>query len=605
MIHGNTEGIRKSTLDALETLYEMEFPEDMFLPPELMRKLAEVSSAVNREISVYLSRGGEVLDVTIGGLESVPLTDMHRRRNLQRLSMVRCIHTHPGSSPYLSDVDLSALKALRFDAMVAIGVSEGRATGVQAAFLGERVAGSPQPIVLDPVRPSRIPQEEWMREILRSERRVMAGEPAGVQEETAQRAILVGVDSEGSLAELARLADTAGIQVIGSLMQKREKPDNATYIGSGKAEELALLCQGQEATMAIFDTELSGAQTRNLEETLGGAEVIDRTVLILAIFAQRAQSREGRLQVELAQLNYQLPRLVGYGLVMSRIGSGAGLRARGPGETRLELDRRRIRKRIADLSRELEELSKQRDVRRARRQRNAVPVVALVGYTNAGKSTLLNRLSGAGALVEDKLFATLDPLTRNVRLPQEGEFLLVDTVGFIHKLPHTLIKAFHSTLEEAALADLLIVVSDASSPELLQQHAVVEAVLAQLGAADKPRVEALNKRDLCDHERLESLGAAFPGAIFLSAEAGEGTDALLREVMARLRSLQRPVCLLIPFSQSGVLSQLHDGGRVLEEAYEAGGARVVALLDDASRDRLLRRLGADALRPMPGESRNG
>jgi GTP-binding protein HflX len=343
MIHGNTEGIRKSTLDALEALYEMEIPEDRFLPPDLMRKLAEVSSAVNREISVYLSRAGEVIDVTIGGLESVPLADKHQRRNLQRLAMVRCIHTHPGGDPLLSDVDLGALKSLRLDAIAAVGVLEGRATGVQAAFLGERVAGVPQPIVMEPVKPSRIPQEEWMAEIMRSERRVMEGEQATSQEEAAERAVLVGVEDEASLAELARLADTAGIEVIGQMLQRREKPDGATYIGSGKAEDLALMCQGLDATMVLFDAELSGAQTRNLEELLGGAEVVDRTVLILAIFAKRAQSREGRLQVELAQLNYQLPRLIGYGLVLSRIGSGAGLRARGPGETRLELDRRRIR----------------------------------------------------------------------------------------------------------------------------------------------------------------------------------------------------------------------------------------------------------------------
>jgi len=602
MIHGNTDGIRKSTLDSLEALYEMEIPEDMFLPPDLMRKLAEVSSAINREISVYISRAGEVIDVTIGGLESVPLADKHQRRNLERLAMVRCIHTHPGGCPLLSDVDLGALKALRLDAIAAIGVLDGRATGVQAAFLGERVAGVPQPIVMEAVKPSRIPQEEWMGEIMRSERRVMEGERATSQEEAAQRAVLVGVEDEASLAELARLADTAGIEVIGQMLQRREKPDGATYIGSGKASELVLLCQGLEATIAIFDTELSGAQTRNLEELLGGAEVVDRTVLILAIFARRAQSREGRLQVELAQLNYQLPRLIGYGLVLSRIGSGAGLRARGPGETRLELDRRRIRKRIIDLQRELEDLGKQREVRRARRQRSQVPVVALVGYTNAGKSTLLNRISGAGVLAEDKLFATLDPVTRSVRLSQGGEFLLVDTVGFINKLPHALVKAFHSTLEEAQLADLLIVVSDASSPELARQHAVVNEVLDILGAGDKPRIEALNKRDLCEPEQLHELAMHWPGALPISAAASDGgIDALLDAITERLHTLRRPICLLIPYEQGGLLSQLHDGGRVLREDYEEGGARIVAMLDDATRNRLVQRLGPGALQPMPEE----
>jgi len=283
VIHGNTDGIRKSTLDALETLYEMEIPEDTFLPAELMRKLAEVSSAINREISVYLSRAGEVIEVTIGGLESVPLADRRQRRNQERLAMVRCIHTHPGGDPHLSDVDLNALKTLRLDAIAAIGVLEGRATGVQAAFLGERVAGVPQPFAVEPVKPHRIPQEEWMREILRSDRRVLSGEQATNQEAAVERAVLVGMESDESLAELARLADTAGIQVIGQMIQRREKPEVATYIGSGKAEELSLLCQGLDATMVIFDAELTGAQTRNLEELLGGVEVVDRTVLILAI----------------------------------------------------------------------------------------------------------------------------------------------------------------------------------------------------------------------------------------------------------------------------------------------------------------------------------
>lgn len=599
MIHGNIEGIRQSTLKELEAFYETEISEGEFLPLELMRKLAQISGAVNREISIYISRGGEVLDVTIGGLESVPLTDMHQRRNLQRLSMVRCIHTHPGGNPLLSDVDLNALKTLRFDAMVAVGVLDGRPTGVQAAFLGEQVAGVPQPIVMPPVQPARIPQEAWMQEILLSEQRVMAGEQASQQVQETERAVLVGVEDEASLIELARLADTAGIEVIGSMLQKRGKPDKATYVGSGKAEELALYCQGQGATMVIFDAELSGAQTRNLEEILGGAEVVDRTVLILAIFAKRAQSREGRLQVELAQLNYQLPRLIGYGLVMSRIGSGAGLRARGPGETRLELDRRRIRKRINDLSQELEELNKQREVRRTRRRRNEIPVVALVGYTNAGKSTLLNRISGASVLVEDKLFATLDPVTRNVRLPQGGEFLLVDTVGFINKLPHTLVKAFHSTLEEAMLADVLIIVSDASSPDLLQQHKVVDEVLASLGAVDKPRVEVLNKCDL--HVQTEDVTALWPGAVTISATQGQGIDALLSAIVAHLHTLQRPTCLLVPYAQSGLISQLHDSGRVLQEAYEEEGTRIVAMLDDALRERLIQRLGEQALRPLPVE----
>ncbi len=593
MIHGNIDGIRQSTLDALEKLYEWEIDDDTFAPTEMIDLLAQVSCAVNREISVYLSRGGEVLDVTIGGLESVPLADMHQRRNLDRLAMVRCIHTHPGGSPFLSDVDIQALKTLRLDAMAAVGVLDGKPTQVQAAFLGERVGGVPQAMVLEPAKVSRIPQADWMREIEESDRRVMTGEQPNEQAQDTQRAILVGTDTEASLTELARLADTAGIQVVGSLLQRRDKPDKATYLGSGKAAELALDVQGLNANMVIFDAELSGAQTRNLEEMMAGAEVVDRTVLILAIFAQRAQSREGRLQVELAQLNYQLPRLIGYGLVLSRLGAGSGLRSRGPGETKLELDRRRIRRRVNDLEREIGELNKQRDVRRARRQKNEVPVVALVGYTNAGKSTLLNRISGAGVLAEDKLFATLDPVTRNVRLPQGGEFLLVDTVGFIHKLPHALVKAFRSTLEEAMLADLLVIVSDASSPELIQQHNVVDEVLASLNAGDKPRVEVLNKCDAC--AAVDESALRWQGAVAISAKDGTGMDELMAAITAFLRKLQRPMRVLVPYEKGALLAQLHDSGRVLSESYEDSGTAVVAMLDDVLCARVVRELGAGAV----------
>ncbi|MDR3050418.1 MAG: GTPase HflX [Oscillospiraceae bacterium] len=587
MVHGNIQGIRQSALAELDALYTLRVEEDVFVLPDMLAVLARVSCAVNREISIYIARDGQVLDVTVGDLESVPLADMRQRRNEARLSLVRCVHTHPGGSALLSDVDINALKTLRLDAMAAVSVSDGRPNQAQVAFLGERVAGVPQAMLWPVVGAADIPQAAWMREILASDARVLAGEGAPDETAPCRQAILVGTDSEESLQELASLADTAGIAVIGRTLQRRTKPDNATYVGSGKARELALDCQGLGADTVIFDTELTGAQTRNLEDLLGGGvEVVDRTVLILAIFAQRAQSSEGRLQVELAQLSYQLPRLAGQGVGMSRLGAGAGLRSRGPGETKLELDRRRIRRRIADLNAQLAELEKQRGVRRARRQRNAVPVVALVGYTNAGKSTLLNRVSGADVLAEDKLFATLDPVTRSVRLPQGRACLLVDTVGFIDKLPHALVKAFRSTLEEAMLADLLVVVSDAASPHCEAQHQVVQHVLCELGAGDKPRIEALNKTDLAPDAQA-ALG--WQGAIPISAESGTGVDALLCAVADRLQNLRRPVALHIPYAQGALLAQLHREGLVQSEAHEAEGTRVVALVDETDLGRLLRR----------------
>lgn len=586
MIYGNIEGIRESLLKEMETLYDLQLEENEFAPAPLCELMARYTCMINREISIYLSRSGEVLDITVGALDSVELKDMRRRRNVKRLSMVRCIHTHPGGDAHLSDVDLSSLRSMRFDAMAAVGAQDGKATGIQAAFLGECVRGVPQCLLTAVTSVRRIPQEKWMEEIALSDTRVTQGE-VEIADEEEERAFLVGMDGEASLDELARLAETAGAKVIGRMLQRRGRADGATYIGSGKAQTLALDCQAADATLVIFDDELTGAQTRNLERMLLGVKVVDRTTLILDIFAQRAQSREGRLQVELAQLSYQLPRLIGHGVAMSRLGGGIG--TRGPGETRLEVDRRRIRKRMTDLRREIDAMQAQRALRRQKRERNEVPVAALVGYTNAGKSSLLNRISDAGVLAQDKLFATLDPVTRSVKLPMGGEFLLVDTVGFISKLPHALVDAFRSTLEEAMLADVLLIVSDASNEEVYHQHQVVREVLVSLGAGDKPVIDVLNKADKAD------VLPQIPGGIPVSARTGEGIDALLEAITRRILDVQQPAWVTIPYAQSALLSQLHDGNRVMEEEYTAEGTRVKAMLDDATRAMLIRKLGVDAV----------
>lgn len=586
MIYGNKEGIRDSVLAQLETLYDLDLTGEVFAPPELLDVLAAFTCAINREISIYVSRSGAILDITIGGLNSVDLKDMHLRRNTRRLSMIRCIHTHPGGNPQLSDVDISSLRSMHFDAMAAIGAKDGRATGVQAAFLGEVVGGVNKVFLTEIVPAKKIPQRAWMDAIERADQEVLIGAGSGTQEEK-ERAYLVGMDSERSLEELARLADTAGAVVVGAMLQRKTRPDTSTYIGSGKAEELALDCQAKDADIVIFDDELSGVQTRNLEEVLRGVKVLDRTTLILDIFAQRAQSREGRLQVELAQMAYQLPRLMGHGVSMSRLGGGIG--TRGPGETRLEMDRRRIRRRMGDLRREIKELEDQRGLRRSRREKNRVPVVALVGYTNAGKSTLLNALSDANVLAADKLFATLDPVVRTVKTPGGGEFLLVDTVGFISKLPHALVDAFRSTLEEALLADILLIVSDGASEEMLHQHDVVLEVLGSLGAQDRPMIDVINKVDLLEEK------PQWPGAFFISAKTGEGIDALLEEVKRQLRGVQRRVRVQIPYVQGALTSMLHGSGSVLSEAYTDTGVVIEAMADDTLYGRLAAKLGEDAL----------
>ena len=572
MIHGNTAGIRESMLAELEKLYDAEFERDQFLPDRLLNILVRFTDQINREMLVYLGRDGAVLEIAIGDIGSIALPELHLRRNLDRLSGFRCIHTHPGGDARLSTVDLQALRLLRFDSMCAVGVQDARCTGVCAAFLGETEYDKLSILTYGPVKPGRIPQQLWMHEIELADARVSAAIAKGGVVEEAEKAMLISTDSEQSLDELAGLAETAGALVITRVLQNRQKPDPATYIGSGKAEELSLTCQALEIDLAIFDDELTGAQKRNLENALG-VRVIDRTALILDIFAQHAQSAEGKLQVELAQMKYRLPRLTGQGTELSRLGGGIG--TRGPGETQLEVDRRRIRKRIDDLERDLKEIKQRRDLRRARREKQGQTVVALVGYTNAGKSTLLNALSGSDVLVEDKLFATLDPVMRNVDLPENRSCLLVDTVGFIRKLPHPLVQAFRSTLEEAIYADLLIVVSDLSSPNYAQQRDTVFEVLNDLGATDRPILEVLNKAD-----RVKADTVVEPAdAILISARDGTGLETLKAEIARRIAAMRHRAELVIPYSKGNLLSMIHSSGQVLSEEYLAEGTKVDCLLD--------------------------
>ena len=572
MIHGNTEGIRESVLTEMEKLYDTEFDRSYFIPDRLLSLLVGFTALLNREILVYLSRDGEVLEVAVGSISQVGLTEMHLRRNFDRLTGFRCIHTHPGGNANLSAVDIQALRLLRFDSMVAIGVDNGLCTGISAAFLGGLEYSRLSVTVFGPVKPGRLNHKEWLRQIDVSEELVQQAIQQGGIVDNAERVMLISIDGENSLNELAGLADTAGAVIVSRVLQKLSHPDPATFIGSGKAQELSLQCQTLEVDLAVVDGELTGAQNRNLEEALG-VRVIDRTCLILDIFASRAKTAEGKLQVELAQLKYRLPRLQGSSSALSRLGGGIG--TRGPGETRLEVDRRHIRSRIDELTRQLEELKKQRDLRRSRRSKTETVTVALVGYTNAGKSTLLNALSGSDVLVEDKLFATLDPVTRRIRLPENRECNLVDTVGFIDKLPHSLVEAFKSTLEEAVYADLLVIVSDVSSPFYRKQREVVGQVLEELGAGGKPVIEALNK---CD--KLEA-GAVFEpaDALLISAAGGKGLDRLTEAISKGIASLRHRAELMIPYGKGALLSLIHSKGQVESEEYTAEGTRVVCLLD--------------------------
>ena len=397
-----------------------------------------------------------------------------------------------------------------------------------------------------------------------------------------ERALLIGLEKQGvskwdlqdSLEELAELATSAGAEVVDTITQKLQKPTAPYYIGKGKAEEIKHSFQDREVTSVIFDDELSPAQGRNLENLLA-CKVLDRTQLILDIFAQRARSREGRLQIELAQLQYLLPRLTRMWDHLSRQTGGIG--TRGPGETQLEVDRRRVQERIARLERELEAVRKTRAVQRQGRKRHQWPVAAVVGYTNAGKSTLLNLLTGADVVAENRLFATLDPTTRSFVLPNKQRVLLTDTVGFLRKLPHTLIESFKATLEEVSEADLLIHIVDLSHPRVDDQMEAVEGVTKELGAFGKQTVIVFNKIDkLQNRELAETYTKRFPGSVAISARTGEGVNNLVQALQDALSSWRLRSRLRIPASEIALIAEIHRVGHVLELRYEGENALIVA-----------------------------
>ena len=402
------------------------------------------------------------------------------------------------------------------------------------------------------------------------------GEPI-VLEDFKERVILVGVseqdgdDAEDSLAELAELVKTAGASVAGTLIQKRELIHPGTYVGTGKVAEIAELLEHTGATGIVCDDELSPAQLKNLE-TMLNTKVMDRTLIILDIFAARATTSEGKIQVELAQLKYRLSRLTGLGRSMSRLGGGIG--TRGPGEKKLEIDRRLINDRIAQLNRELKEVVKHREIARAKRERNAVPVVAIVGYTNAGKSTLLNHLTDAEVLEEDKLFATLDPTTRLLNLKDGQQILLTDTVGFIHKLPHHLVEAFKSTLEEAKYADYIIHVVDSSNPQAEMQMHVVYETLRELGVMGKKIITLFNKQDAPGASVLRDFKSDY--TLKISAKTGEGLDDLNDLLEKLLTEEQIYVERLFPYSEAGKIQLIREHGQLISEEYTDEGIAVKA-----------------------------
>lgn len=530
-VQGNLLGLKPSHRQRLEKLYQRRVNPDQIVSPELARTLCEISREVSRQVGLFLDRRGRVQDVFVGDARQITLTGLGRyRAGKTRLRGLRFVHTHLQGEP-LSQDDLTDLALLRFDAIVALESTEQGMPGkVHWAHL--KPGNDPQ----DPCQLETCPSlfqlpQDFGHFIDGLERELADSWGRNHQHSGKRLALLVGVTTfsldrlKRNMDELRNLAESADFEVVEVVTQRRQQLDPRYVVGSGKLKDLYVQCMQQGVELLIFDGELSASQVRAISE-FGDLEVWDRTQLILNIFARRAHSGAGKVQVELAMLKYTLPRLVLKDNFLSRLTGGIG--ARGPGETKMEVWQRRIRDRINRLEKELDELSRQRKLRRDRRQKNDLPIVSIVGYTNAGKSTLLNRLTHSQVLAEQRMFATLETTTRRLRLPSGRFVLLTDTVGFIRDLPEDLAKAFRATLEELSGADLLIHLLDAADPEHPRQLEAVEQILGDLAIDNLPQLVALNKIDRLSPEEQEQLREQ--GRILISALDGEGLDELLASI---------------------------------------------------------------------------
>ncbi|KAF5089743.1 GTPase HflX [anaerobic digester metagenome] len=539
------QGLKPSQLAALTRLFNRRFPAEEVYTVDQARELSLLSRAVGRQLGLLIDRKGRVQMVIVGEAGSIMIPELPRGRSGQeRLRGLRLLHTHlsPGG---ISQEDLMDMLFLRLDAVVALTVNPvGEPVQWQAAHLLPNPSGG-QPYHLDTPQPWDRTESQFVATAEALEEELARKAEDAREADDTPRAMLVSVGTqpriiqERNLDELAELARTAGLTVAGRMVQRVAQINPRLIMGKGKVAELEVLALQGRAGMMVFDGELSPAQLHNLAD-ITERKVIDRTQLILDIFAQHAVSRAGKLQVELAQLRYTQPRLVGKNRAMDRLMGGIG--GRGPGETKLETDRRKIRERMARIRKELDQLRRQRSFTRARRSRQGIPLAALVGYTNAGKSTLLNTLTRSEVLAENKLFATLDPTTRRLRFPAEKEIIMADTVGFIRNLPKELMDAFRATLEELEAADLLLHVADASHPDLLQQISAVETILAEMELDRMPRLMILNKWDQLEAPARAELADAFPHALTISAKNGEGCKALLEEL--ELLLLRHPASMV-------------------------------------------------------------
>ncbi len=591
-VYGNTESVRKALLDYMESFIDNVYEPGAFLPGEILEMMKLATIATKREIAVFLDRRNRVISVGLGDASSASLEGYDDlRRGEKRLCGVRLWHTHPNGSVSPSDVDINSLIATRLDACGVIGVNaEGEyLTGLSATVLHHSDEGELcEHTVYGPIKPSQYRVFDALFEEIRK----IDGDAGQFSSESVksdkEKAILIGLIlpenenekwSDAPLSELRELAKTAGAEVVGSFVQKRPAPDSRYYIGKGLAQELSLKAQALGATLIIADDEITASTVKNLEELIG-VRVIDRTTLILDIFALRAKSREGKLQVELAQQKYRLPRLMGQGTKLSRLGGGIG--TRGPGESKLTVDRNHIRRRIGYLEDELRKVEQNRAVARKEREKHDVPVAAVVGYTNAGKSTLINALCDSDVFAEDMLFATLDPSVRKLTTDDNKDFLLVDTVGFIKKLPHELVNAFKSTLEELKYADLLIHVVDGSSPYASDQIRVVRELIEELGAGFKPQYVVVNKIDKLENPELahDNTGVIDYKTFYTSAAEGTGLPELKDAIVKFFTPKEVKFHLIVPYSDGACASYLHTNGKVESAEYTENGVEIVGKIEE-------------------------
>jgi GTP-binding protein HflX len=541
-IFGNTAGLKSNQVRRLENLYRRRTPPEWLVTPELARDISQLSHEIRRQIGLLVDRQGRVAYVVVGDHRRIviPTTDDYRAAP-GRLNGLRCVHTHLNHEP-LSRDDLTDLALLRLDLMAAIGQSaDGTPHTIHVAHLLPGASERLPHRLLPPLAPGALDIDcaAMIRALEDELERVVSGRAAGA---APDRALLISVSAvsrrrtEESIAELKELARSGGIEVIGSVIQTRDTVDHRFLVGSGKLQDLAIRALQGGATILIFDQELNPSQIRSITDQIA-LKVIDRTQLILDIFAQRARSREGKLQVELAQLKYLLPRLLGKGTAMSRLAGGIG--GRGPGETKLEVDRRRVRKRIRQLEAALEEVRRHRRQLRSQRDKKHLPVISIIGYTNAGKSTLLNSLTKSRVLAERRLFATLDPSSRRLRFPRDIEVIITDTVGFIRDLPQDLMVAFRATLEELEVADLLLHVIDISNPRVEDQIQAVEDILADLHLDLKATLKVFNKKDLAAADRVDALCRRH-GAVAIAAVDKTTLSPLIERMQSLIVGLTFP-----------------------------------------------------------------